>query len=239
MPASRRSTGLQAEKTNLLKWMSQRPEPVGVSGLSQIRSPRVRGMFTTKGHTLIKRLIPIVALFSMALTVSPARADSYQDTIDVFKKAVDSNRYFKTAYGYAVFPTIGKGGVGIGGAFGNGRVYERGKYVGDTSMKQVTVGFQLGGQAYSQIVFFEDQRSFKDFTSGNFEFGAEASAVAITAAAGAKANTAGSSAGASVTKNDAKNVGNYHKGMATFTVAKGGLMYQATIGGQKFSYKPR
>jgi lipid-binding SYLF domain-containing protein len=188
---------------------------------------------------VIKRLIPILALFSLALTVSPAWADSYQDTINVFRKAVESNSYFKTAYGYAVFPTIGKGGVGIGGAFGNGRVYQRGKYVGDTSMTQLTVGFQLGGQAYSQIIFFEDQHSFKDFTSGNFEFGAEASAIAITAAAGAKANTTGSSAGASVTKNDARVVGAYNKGMATLTVAKGGLMYEATIGGQKFSYKPR
>jgi lipid-binding SYLF domain-containing protein len=175
----------------------------------------------------------------MALTVSPAWADSYQDTINVFRKAVESSRFFRTAYGYAVFPTIGKGGVGIGGAFGNGRVYARGKYVGDTSMTQLTVGFQLGGQAYSQIIFFEDQRSFNDFTSGNFEFGAEASAVAITAAAGAKVNTTGSSAGASVSENAATAVGAYNKGMATFTVAKGGLMYEASIGGQKFSYKPR
>jgi lipid-binding SYLF domain-containing protein len=189
---------------------------------------------------MIKRLlIPILALLSMALTVSPARADEYQDTINVFKKAIESRDFFRTAYGYAVFPSIGKGGVGIGGAYGKGHVYEKGKYVGDTSMKQVTVGFQLGGEAYSQIIFFEDQRAFKDFTSGNFEFGAEASAVAITAAAGAQANTTGSSAGASVSKHDAKNVGHYHKGMATFTVAKGGLMYQATIGGQKFSYKKR
>jgi len=189
---------------------------------------------------MIKRLvISILLLLSMVLIVSPAWADEYQETIDVFKKAVESRDFFRTAYGYAVFPAIGKGGVGIGGAYGKGRVYEKGKYVGDTSMKQVTVGFQLGGQAYSQIVFFEDQRSFNDFTSGNFEFGAEASAVAITAAAGAKANTAGSSAGVSAGKNDAKVVGRYHKGMATFTVAKGGLMYEAAIGGQKFSYKPR
>jgi Las17-binding protein actin regulator len=162
---------------------------------------------------VIKRLIPILALFSMALTVSPAWADSYQDTINVFRNAVDSSRYFKTAYGYAVFPTIGKGAIGVGGAF--------------------------GGQAYSEMIFFEDQRSFKDFTNGNFEFGAEASAVAITAGAGAKANTTGSSAGASVTKDAARVVGAYNKGMATFTVAKGGLMYEASIGGQKFSYKPR
>ncbi len=120
---------------------------------------------------------------------------------------VESGSFFSTAYGYAVFPTIGKGGVGVGGAFGKGRVYEKGKYVGDTSMSQVTVGFQLGGQAYSQIIFFQDERSFKEFTGGNFEFGAEASAVAITAAAGAKAGTTGSSAGVSGGKHDAKTVG--------------------------------
>jgi lipid-binding SYLF domain-containing protein len=106
-------------------------------------------------------------------------------------------------------------------------------------MTQVTVGFQLGGQAYSQIVFFKDQRAFKEFTSGNFAFGAEASAIAITAAAGAKANTSGSSASASATKHDAATVGAYSNGMATFTVAKGGLLYEASIGGQKFNYKPR
>jgi lipid-binding SYLF domain-containing protein len=188
---------------------------------------------------MIKRLISLFGLMAFALIASPAWADDYQNTINVFKKAVESSKFFGSSYGYAVFPTIGKGGAGVGGAYGKGRVYEKGKYVGDTSMTQLTVGFQLGGQAYSQIVFFEDERAFKEFTSGNFEFGAEASAVAITAAAGAKANTAGSSAGASAGKNDAKVVGAYNKGLATFTVAKGGLMYEATIGGQKFSYKKR
>ncbi len=188
---------------------------------------------------MMKRLLPILALFSMALTVSPAWADEYQDTINVFRHAVESSRFFSTAYGYAVFPSIGKGGVGIGGAYGKGRVYEKGKYIGDTSMSQVTVGLQLGGQAYSQIVFFQDERSLHEFTRGDFEFGAEASAIAITAAANAKANSAGSSAGASMGKNDARAVGEYNKGMATFTVAKGGLMYEASIGGQKFNYKAR
>jgi lipid-binding SYLF domain-containing protein len=208
-------------------------------GSSRIQFAASGGISNTKGRTMIKRLMPILALLSIALMVSPARADEYQDTINVFRNAIESGNFFKTAYGYAVFPTIGKGGVGVGGAFGKGRVYEKGKYVGDASMSQVTVGFQLGGQAYSQIVFLQDQRAFKEFTSGNFAFGAEASAVAITAAAGAKANTAGSSAGASAGKNDAKTVGSYNRGMATFTVAKGGLMYEASIGGQKFNYKPR
>ncbi len=188
---------------------------------------------------MIKRLIPFAAILLLVFTASTALADEYQDTINVFKNAGESGTFFKSAYGYAVFPTIGKGGVGVGGAFGKGRVYEKGKYVGDASMTQVTVGFQLGGQAYSQIVFFQDQRAFKQFTSGNFAFGAEASAVAITAAAGAKANTSGSSAGVSGTKNAAATVGAYNNGMATFTVAKGGLMYEASIGGQKFNYTPR
>lgn len=106
-------------------------------------------------------------------------------------------------------------------------------------MNQLSIGLQLGGQAYSQIVFFEDKRAFDEFTSGNFEFSADANAVAITAAASASASTGGSSAGASGGKNDATTAGKYHKGMAVFTVAKGGLMYQAVIAGQKYKYTPK
>ena len=168
-----------------------------------------------------------------------AFADSYEDTIKLFKNAGQSATFFDNSYGYAVFPTIGKGGLVIGGAHGNGRVYEQGKYVGDTSMTQVSVGLQAGGQAYSQIVFFEDERAFKEFTQGNFEFGADVSAVAITAAASAGAGTTGTAAGASGGKKDATTAGKYHKGMAVFTIVKGGAMYQASVGGQKFSYKPR
>jgi lipid-binding SYLF domain-containing protein len=188
---------------------------------------------------MIKRLFSILAMFSIALASSTARADDYQNTIAVFKKAVESSAFFDKAYGYAVFPTIGKAGVGLGGAFGKGRVYEKGNYIGDTSMTQVTAGWQLGGEAFSQIIFFEDKRALDEFKKGNFEFGAEASAVAITAAAGAQATTTGTSAGASAGRNDATAVGKYHKGTAIFTVAKGGLMYQATVGGQKFSYKAK
>ena len=119
-------------------------------------------------------------------------------------------------------------------------MYRGGAYVGDTSMKQLTIGLQLGGQAYSQIIFFEDKRAFDEFTAGNFEFGAEASAVAITASVSGTASTAGTSAGASGGQHDAKTVApGYYKGMAVFTVAKGGLMYAATIGGQKFDYTPK
>jgi lipid-binding SYLF domain-containing protein len=185
----------------------------------------------------------LIALFAGALLglapVTSAQADEYSDTIALFKKAGQSSRYFATAYGYAVFPTIGKGGVGIGGAHGNGRVYEKGKYIGDTSMTQLTVGFQLGGQAFSEIIFFEDQRALREFTGGNFEFGAGASAIAITAGASAQAGTSGASAAASGTQDNARTAGRYYKGMAVFTVAKGGLMFEAALGGQKFNYKPR
>jgi lipid-binding SYLF domain-containing protein len=180
----------------------------------------------------------MLALLLLATPFGAAWADKFQDTIQVFKNAGESAGFFDTAYGYAVFPTIGKGGIVIGGAGGHGRVYRQGQYVGNSTMGQATVGFQLGGQAFSMIVFLEDERAFREFTNGTFEVSAEASAVAITAGASAKANTAGSSAGASVTKNRATTVGQYNKGLATFTVAKGGLMYEASIGGAKFTYEP-
>ena len=106
-------------------------------------------------------------------------------------------------------------------------------------MTQLTIGFQLGGQAYSQIIFLKDKRAFDEFTSGEFEFGAQATAVAITAGASASTSTAGSSAGASSDKNSASTAGGYKHGMAIFTIAKGGLMYEASIGGQKYKYKSR
>ena len=188
---------------------------------------------------MIKRLLSALAVSSLAFAAAPALADEYQDTINVFQKAVKSGPMVNKAYGYAVFPTIGKAGIGLGGAYGKGRVYEKGKYIGDTSMTQASFGWQLGGEAFSQIVLFEDKRALQEFTKGNFEFSAEAKAVAITAGASATAGTSGSSTGASAGQNDAKTGGNYHKGMATFTVVKGGLMYEAVLAGQKFSYKAR
>lgn len=188
---------------------------------------------------IMKRIFVSISIFVCLLSCSglAISEDKYAETIKIFTNAGESSSFFANSYGYAVFPTIGKGGIGIGGAHGKGQVYEKGTVVGGTSMTQVTVGLQLGGQTYSQIVFFEDDRAFEEFTSGEFEFGAQASAVAITAGASAGASTGGSSAGASGGKNDATTVGKYRKGMAVFTVAKGGLMYEASIGGQKFSYK--
>lgn len=184
----------------------------------------------------------LITLTSISAWADDNDEVSYKDTIKVFTNSGESSSFFGKSYGYAVFPTIGKGGIGIGGAYGKGRVYAAGSYVGDTSMTQLTLGFQFGGQAYSQIIFFEDKRALNEFTSGNFEFGAQATAVAITAGASASATTSGTSAGVSGGKNNATTttVGTgFYKGMATFTVVKGGLMYEASIGGQKFSYSPR
>jgi lipid-binding SYLF domain-containing protein len=174
---------------------------------------------------------------SLVLPALPALADSYVDTIQLFKNAGASAAFFSNSYGYAVFPTIGKAGLGIGGARGEGRGYKQGKYVGDTAMTQLSIGFQAGGQAYSEIVFFQDQRAFDEFTSGNFSFSGNVSAVAITAGASASAGTGGAGAGASGGKKDATTAGGYQKGVAVFTIAKGGLMYEASVSGQKFSYK--
>jgi len=187
---------------------------------------------------LPRRLIASLVSLLLALSCSAAWADKYQDTIDIFSNAGESGHFFGSSYGYAVFPTIGKAGFVVGGAYGEGRVYVGGQPVGDATMTQLTVGWQLGGQAYSMIIFFQDRRAFDEFTGGNFEFSAQATAVAITAGASASAGTAGSSAGASAGRHEAATAGGYSKGMAVFTVAKGGLMYEASIGGQKFSYTP-
>jgi lipid-binding SYLF domain-containing protein len=174
----------------------------------------------------------------LALSLAPAFADSYSDTIALFENAGESSAFFDSSYGYAVLPTIGKGGFIIGGAHGDGRVYRRGKYVGDISMTQISIGFQAGGEAYSEIIFFQDQRALDEFTSGHFEFDGDVSAVALTTGASASAGTDGVSAGASGGKKDATTAGEYVKGIAVFTIAKGGLMYDAAVAGQRFSFDP-
>ena len=169
-----------------------------------------------------------------------AQADSYSDTIALFKNAGDSAQFFSRNYAYAVFPTVGEGGFILGAAMGKGRVYMNGRVVGDTTMTQASVGFQAGGKAYSQIIFFEDKRALDEFESGSFEFSAGASAVAVTAGANASAGTTGATSGASGGAKDATtNSAVYQKGMVVFTIAKGGLMYAAAIAGQKFSFTPR
>ena len=141
-------------------------------------------------------------------------------TIEALKKFKRIGRlkpYFKEAAGFAVFPNIAKAGLGFGGARGSGEVFEDGKVIGSTTVTQLTFGFQLGGQAFSQIIFFQNKRDLDRFTDGNFEFGASASAALITEGANASVD--------------------YTNGVAVMTFSKGGLMYEASIGGQKFTFK--
>lgn len=134
--------------------------------------------------------------------------------VEFREKDPSIERFFNKAVGYVVIPTVGKGGLGIGGARGTGLLYENGAITAVVTLTQVTIGFQAGGQAYSEFIFFEDGATLTQFKKGNYELGAQASAVAVTAGASADANFEG--------------------GMAIFTQAKGGLMYEASVGGQKF-----
>lgn len=185
-------------------------------------------------------VIIMASIVMVLLLVGPVHADKFQRTIDVYKQSSAVQPFFKSAYGYAVFPTVGKGGFVIGGSYGQGQVYAGGKVTGTASLTKLSVGFQLGGQAFSQMIFFQDKQAFDEFTSGRFEFDATASAVAITAGAQAKAGTKGTTAGASAgPATGVQAQSGYHKGMAVFVHTKGGLMYEAAIGGQKFNYKPK
>jgi lipid-binding SYLF domain-containing protein len=189
----------------------------------------MKSFFRSLGATLL-----LAALFSPAQA-----ATTYQETLTTFRHAGESSIFFSKSYGYAVFPNVGSGAVGIGGAYGKGRVYAGGKWVGYTDMKQVSVGIQLGGKSYSQIVFFEDKRAFDEFTSGKFEFGADASVTAVTAGANANAGTGGVTKGTSEGPRDANTQGKYNSGYAVFVVQKGGLMAGASVAGQKFSFETR
>lgn len=188
------------------------------------------------------RIIVATLLTLFAVATQPVWAEDVSTTIENFRGA-GASEFIDGSYGYAVFPSIGKGGIGIGGAHGKGEVHVKGKRVGKTKMSQITYGLQLGGQVYSQMIFFRDERAFDDFTSGNFEFGAQATAVALTAGAQASTSTGGGGNTSSGTDSDSSKVSASERqyddrsGMATFTIAKGGLMYEATLGGQKFKYE--
>ena len=125
--------------------------------------------------------------------------------------------HFEKAYGYAIFPNVGKGGIGVGGAAGNGVVYEQGVKIGSAKMTQVSVGLQLGGQSYREVIFFEAKKDLDRFKDNHFEFSAQVSAVAASSGASANAK--------------------YKEGVLVFTMQKGGLMYEASLGGQKFKFE--
>jgi len=185
------------------------------------------------------RLMPLGAALGLCLSMSAARADNYSDTIGVFKNAHQSAEFFERSYAYAVFPTIGEGGFVVGGAHGDGHVYVHGRLQGDTAISQISVGFLAGGKAFSQVIFFQDKRALEEFESGHFQFGVDASVVAITAGASASAGTTGAAAGASGSQDEATTAGSYHDGMVVFTVAKGGAMFDVSVDGQKFSFNAR
>ncbi len=173
----------------------------------------------------MKRFMAVGAMmlvgFALATPIQAQDEDEVQEVEDVIatfvEKDPDMQEWFDTSHGYAVFPNVGKGGLGIGAAHGNGLVYQGGTVVGKTELKEVTIGLQAGGQSFVEVIFFKDKTAFDDFTRGNYEFGAQVSAVALTA--GASADLA------------------YNGGVAVMTMAKGGLMYEASVGGQKFEYE--
>ena len=169
--------------------------------------------------TLYTALMVLIVVASVGALQAQTLEEKSTEAIEVFGQTDPSLvDFFESSYGYAIFPSVGKGGMGLGGAHGKGLVYKADEIVGRTSLTQFTVGFQFGGQVYQQVIFFEDARSFDNFTGGNFELSAQASAIA--AAAGVAANA------------------KYRQGVAIFTLGKGGLMYEASVGGQKFSFTP-
>lgn len=181
----------------------------------------------------------LVMFALLPLTAGAQQVKDYSSTISVFNSSPNVQPFFKNAYGYAVFPTVGKAAFVVGGAYGEGQVYRGGKVTGAAKLVHASIGFQIGGKAFSEIVFFQDKRAYDTFTSGEFAFDAKASAVAVTAGAQAQAGTAGSSASATGgPKTGAQSEASYKNGMATFVHQKGGLMAALALGGQKFSFEP-
>ncbi len=171
---------------------------------------------------LIALSVTLASTFVQAWT--PDNSDKMElSAAQAILKAKDKDpslaAWFDDAYAYAVFPKVGKGGIGIGGARGKGIVIHGDNTVATTTLSQITIGFQLGGQVYSEFIMFKDKTAFDHFARGNFEMGAQVSAVAVTLGASADAN--------------------YDGGVAVFTITEGGLMYEATVGGQKFKYKAK
>ncbi|HEY7886359.1 MAG TPA: YSC84-related protein [Cellvibrionaceae bacterium] len=182
-----------------------------------------------------------IVIFTLLLSVfgSFANANPYQETIHKFKTSSAVTSLLDKAYGYAVFPTIGEGGLVVGGAGGKCQVYKKGTVTGTCSMVELSVGTLAGGQTYSQMIIFENETAYNEFTTGEFEFSAEVKAVAIDAKASMEASTAGNSATTATTKgkNDNARV-NFKNGMAVLTISKGGLMADASVSGQKYQFKP-
>ena len=182
------------------------------------------------------RLYLLFVFLALPLSV---HADKFDGTIDLFESSPSVKPFFENSYGYAVFPSIGKGGFLVGGAHGKGKVYVNDEVTGTISMTKLTVGFQWGAQVFSEIIFLQDKRAYDEFTSGTYEFDTSVSAIVITASAQAQAGTSGNTASASAGPSTGVQAETgYSKGMSIFVHAQGGLMYEAAIGGQKFKFKP-
>ena len=186
----------------------------------------------------ITMFVILMALVAVSPFVGSAVGDEYASAISVFQSSPEVQPFFKNCYAYAIYPTVGKAAVVVGGAFGEGKVYRQGKVTGTSKLVQASFGLQLGGKAFSEIVFLQDKRAYDTFTSGEFEFDATVAATAVTAGAEATAGTTGKTAGATAgPKTGAQAKTEYHNGMATFVHSKGGLMAEMALGGQKFSFE--
>jgi len=206
-------------------------ERSGIVAAGWAREARFDGVHGKAIHPMWKLSIGVLASWILVIAGCASAPKSAEDQATLntkceaaiasfTKKDPSLKKHFETAAGWAVFPTIGKGGMGVGGAWGSGQVYGREKgLMGYTTLSQATIGFQLGGQAYSELILFEDVAALDRFIGGNFEFSAQVSAVAATAGASADAN--------------------YSGGVMVLTIAGGGLMYEASVGGQKFDYKAK
>ena len=173
---------------------------------------------------LLTGFIGLLFLMNFSATAlacwDPSNANEAQEAIAAFKATdPDLELFFDKAHGYAIFPSVGKAGMGIGGAYGKGAVYAKGEEIGSTTLKQISMGFEFGGENYREIIFFQDEKTLNDFKQGNYELGAQASAVAI--------------------KKGASKNADFDKGVAVFTQTKGGLMFDVSVGGQKFTFEPK
>jgi lipid-binding SYLF domain-containing protein len=187
----------------------------------------------------ILALLIIALILRISTAAVAAEVKDYSSTIKVFKDSPVVTKFFNNSYGYAVFPIIGKAGFVVGGSYGEGQVYRGGSVTGKSTVIEGSIGFQAGGKAFSEIIFFQDKRAYDEFTSGSFEFDATAQAIVITAGAEADAGTGGVSAGATAgPKTGVQADTDYVNGLASFVHAKGGLMYEFSLGGQKFTFEP-
>ena len=184
-----------------------------------------------------KLLISSLLLAGLSATAHAQRIRDVSETLELFQSISQVAPYFESAYGYAVWPRIGRGGLGVGASRGRGQVYVGGQFMGFSTHTEVSIGFQAGGQTYRQIIFFQNPESYEKFTQDSFEFDASASAVAVTASAEAGAGTTGARSTAGAGRPNTAAGGGYHNGMQIFTMAEGGLMYKATIAGQRYNFK--